>query len=91
MKKIYGTFGVEMRAYGQKLVKFCTHTDTHVNLSSIDNKKSHLHQVNLKKQKVVLVEGLLKLGYIYLDVACTNNTVRRRLYNLAVEYVYVAF
>ena len=26
MKKIYGTFGVEMRAYGQKLVKFCKHT-----------------------------------------------------------------
>ena len=25
MKQIYGTFGVEMRAYGQKLVKFCTH------------------------------------------------------------------
>ena len=24
-EKIYGTFGVEMRAYGQKLVKFCTH------------------------------------------------------------------
>ena len=38
MKKIYGTFGVEMRAYGQKLVKFCTQTHTHrrVNLSSID-------------------------------------------------------
>ena len=29
VKKIYGTFGVEMRAYGQKLVKFCKHTDTH--------------------------------------------------------------
>ena len=28
VKKIYGTFGVEMRAYGQKLVKFCTRTDT---------------------------------------------------------------
>ena len=28
MKKIYGTFGVEMRAYGQKLVKFCKHTVT---------------------------------------------------------------
>ena len=27
MKNIYGTFGVEMRAYGQKLVKFCKHTD----------------------------------------------------------------
>ena len=26
VKKIYGTFGVEMRAYGQNLVKFCTHT-----------------------------------------------------------------
>ena len=24
--KIFGTFGVEMRAFGQKLVKFCTHT-----------------------------------------------------------------
>ena len=40
LKTIYGTFGVEMRAYGRKLVKFCTHTDTHVdrrgNLSSID-------------------------------------------------------
>ena len=28
MKKIYGTFGVEMRAYGQKLVQFCKHTCT---------------------------------------------------------------
>ena len=26
VKKIYGTFGVEMRAYGQKFVTFCTHT-----------------------------------------------------------------
>ena len=26
VKKMYGTFGVEMRAYGQKLVKFCTNT-----------------------------------------------------------------
>ena len=39
VKKIYGTFGVEMRAYGQKLVQFCkhthTHTDTRVSYSSI--------------------------------------------------------
>ena len=34
MKKIYGTFGVEMRAYGQKLVQFCKHT--RVSYSSID-------------------------------------------------------
>ena len=32
VKKIYGTFGVEMRAYGQKLVKFCKHTHTHTRL-----------------------------------------------------------
>ena len=41
VKKIYGTFGVEMRAYGQKLVKFCKHTHTHthtrVSYSSIDS------------------------------------------------------
>ena len=44
VKKNYGMFGVEMRAYGHKLVKFCTHTHTHTytrgNLSSIDMKKS---------------------------------------------------
>ena len=27
--KIFGTFGVEMRALGHKLVKFCTLTHTH--------------------------------------------------------------
>ena len=32
VKKIYGTFGVEMRAYGQKLFKLCTHTHTHTRL-----------------------------------------------------------
>ena len=39
VKKIYGTFGVEMRSYGQKLVKLCTHTHTHtrVSYSSIDD------------------------------------------------------
>ena len=26
--KIVGTFGVEMREFGQKLVKFCAHTHT---------------------------------------------------------------
>ena len=38
VKTIYGTFGVEMRAYGQKLVQFCTHTHTRVSFSSIDEK-----------------------------------------------------
>ena len=33
-KKI-GTFGVEMRASGQKLVKFCTHTDTHTHAAKL--------------------------------------------------------
>ena len=35
VKKIYGTFGVEMRAYGQKLVKFCKHTDTQTHASKL--------------------------------------------------------
>ena len=37
VKKIYGTFGVEMRAYGQKFVKFCTHTHTRLSYSSNDS------------------------------------------------------
>ena len=37
VKKIYGTFGVEMRSYGQKFVKLCTHTHTRLlYYSSID-------------------------------------------------------
>ncbi len=32
VKKMYGKFGVEMRAYGQKLVKVWTHTDTQTRL-----------------------------------------------------------
>ena len=36
-EKNYLTFGVEMRAYGQKLVQFCKHTHTRVSFSSIDN------------------------------------------------------
>ena len=35
VKKIYGTFGVEMRAYGQKFVKFCTHTHTHTHAAKL--------------------------------------------------------
>ena len=35
MKKIYGMFGVKMRAYGQKLVKFCTHTHTQTDASKL--------------------------------------------------------
>ena len=35
VKKIYGTFGVEMRAYGQKLVQFCKHTHTHTHAAKL--------------------------------------------------------
>ena len=35
VKKIYGTFDVEMRAYRQKLVQFCKHTHTHTHASPI--------------------------------------------------------
>ena len=43
VKKIYGTFGVQMRAYGQKLVKFCTHTHTRLSYSSIDGRHLGFH------------------------------------------------
>ena len=43
VKKIYGTFGVEMRSYGQKLVKLCTHTHTRVSYSSIDGREGGNH------------------------------------------------
>ncbi len=46
VKTIYGTFGVEMRAYGQKLVQFCTHTHTRVSFSSIDK-----HPIYYKKKQ----------------------------------------
>ena len=48
VKKIYGTFGVEMRSYGQKLVKLCTHTHTHtrVSYSSIDALSRRRREVN---------------------------------------------
>ena len=36
VKKMYGTLGAEMKAYGQKLVQFCKHTHTRVSYSSID-------------------------------------------------------
>ena len=35
VKNFYGTFGVEIRSYGQKLVKLCTHTHTHTRASPI--------------------------------------------------------
>ena len=48
VKKNYGTFGVEMRAYGQKLVQFCKHTNTRVSYSSIDYTSVHpLSNTNL--------------------------------------------
>ena len=47
VKKIYGTSGVEMRAYGQKLVKFCTHTHTHTRKSPLPFSK---HRGILKKK-----------------------------------------
>ena len=33
--KIVGTFGDEMSSFGQKLVKFCTHTHTHTHAAQL--------------------------------------------------------
>ena len=66
VKKIYGTFGVEMRAYGQKLVKFCTHTHTRLSYSSIDVLPSVL-----PTHKIVYCEinGILKKNHS-LEILC---------------------
>ena len=53
VKKIYGTFGVEMRAYGQKLVKFCTHTHTRLSYSSIDISVTERRDENQKPLQVL--------------------------------------
>ena len=73
VKKIYGTFGVEMRAYGQKLVKFCTHTHTRLSYSSNDNggngsyifSKTNNHFLILFR----LIKGQREL-VLFEDVAC---------------------
>ena len=57
VKKNYGTFGVEMRAYGQKLVQFCKRTHTHartharVCYSSIDNKVNAMNVFDVAAQR----------------------------------------
>ena len=43
---IFGTFGVEMRASGQKLVKFCTHTLTHTH--------THTHAVKISSRDIII-------------------------------------
>ena len=44
VKKIYGTFGVEMRAYGQKLVTFCTQTHRHKDTQTHRHTDTHTHR-----------------------------------------------
>ena len=45
---IYGTFGVEMRAYGQKLAKFCTHTHAAKLVVEIHISLTHLKMVSCR-------------------------------------------
>ena len=80
VKKIYGTFGVEMRAYGQKLVKFCTHTHTRLSYSSIDDRKTNIW-VKERTKVIDIISNVRKnemvLGRAYqppqrrpMDLAC---------------------
>ena len=57
VKKIYGTFGVEMRAYGQKLVKFCTHTHTRLSYSSNDTLYADICTALLKASTGCIEKG----------------------------------
>ena len=59
--RIYGTFGVEMRAYGQKLVKFCTQTHRRVNSSKDTHYRgSKIPKICIGKEWFVVVVGLAK-------------------------------
>ena len=57
MKKNYGTFGVEMRAYGQKLVKFCKHRQAHASKLVVEMMYTSLligdHDLNNRKDIVL--------------------------------------
>ena len=66
VKKIYGTFGVEMRAYGQKLVKFCTHTHTRLSYSSIDGATEDEHDKNLHQ----LMNVAMRNGLVFNSSKC---------------------
>ena len=73
VKKNYGTFGVEMRAYGQKLVKFCTHTHTHTQTHT--HTHTHTHTAKL----VVEIEAALSATVIIL--ARLEPTSTKKLFN----------
>ena len=67
VKKIYGTFGVEMRSYGQKLVKLCTHTHTRVSYSSIDNEFSFTRTADVN-HIILHFHNFVNYVYIYIYV-----------------------
>ena len=56
-EKIYGMFGVEMRAYGQKLVKFCTQTHRRVSFSSIE------YTIGLYRENAIAVRVIDRSAY----------------------------
>ena len=57
MKKMYGTFGVEMRAYGQKLVKFCKHTDASKLVVEMCTRNAVSHEVNISTDTLFTCVG----------------------------------
>ena len=59
--RIFGTFGVEMRACGQKLVKFCWHTRQNIVVAMVKK--------NVQKLKCIITsEGLPYLLILFLTV-----------------------
>ena len=69
VKTIYGTFGVEMRAYGQKLVQFCTHTHTRVSFSSIDYKLRFKFKLNTNSKLYINIYIIIyNIIYIFIYI-----------------------
>ena len=50
--KFFGTYGFEIRACGQKLVKFCAHTHTHTTAAKLVVRIAHLKHFSLFERYV---------------------------------------
>ena len=57
VKKIYGTFGVEMRAYGQKFVKFCRRETSYTLLTT--KLMMVVNKAHIKRMVRILLRALL--------------------------------
>ena len=57
--KIFGTYGFEIRALGQKLVKFCAHTHTHTHAAKLVVRMNACVRVRANLHLLITKTGVL--------------------------------